>query len=158
MASKKASKNRGKSTTVRNDSEGLHTVRLSKSRKVSARSDEAAIERIKRNLRKMSKDPDISDIYIGKTSAPTGSDSAAYKAMKTRYDENKDEMGITNMNLQYITKSDRYIDNAEKKLIEYNKRTKKAANERGGGGGAPTDQPYKILYIGYKTKGKGKKR
>ena len=148
-----------KKATVRNDSKALYAVRLSKSTKVSAKSDRAAIKRIKEDLRKLASRPDISNIYIGKTSAPTGSVSAAYKAMKTRVDKTKDEMGITDMKLQYITKSDCYIDNAKKKLIKYNnKRTKKAANQKGGGGGACTDQPYKALYIAYKTKGKGKKR
>ena len=144
--------------TVAKDSKALHTVKLSKSKKVSAKSDKEAIKHVKEDLRKLDSRPDISKIYIGKTSAPTGSVSAAYKAMKTRLDEAKDEMGTTDMKLQYVTKSDRYINNAEKELIEYNdKRTKKAANERGGGGGAPTDQPYKILYTAFKTKSKGKK-
>ena len=147
-----------KKAPVRNDSKALHTVRLSKSTKVSAKSDKAAIKRVKEDLRKLDSRPDTSKIYIGKTSAPTGSVSAAYKAMKTRVDETKDKMGITDMKLQYITTSDRYINNAEKELIKYNdKRTKKAANQRGGGGGAPTDQPHNVLYTAFK-KGKGKKR
>ena len=148
-----------KKATVRKGSKALHTVRLSKSTKVYAKSDKAAISRIKQDLRRSGSRPGTSKIYIGKTSAPTGSVSAAYKAMKTRVDKTKHKMGITDMKLQYITKSDSHINNAEKKLIKYNdKRTKKAANQIGGGGGAPTDQPYKILYTATKTKGKGKKR
>ena len=149
----------GRKSTVRKDTKASHTVTLSKSNKVYGRSDKAPINRVKRDLRKLDSRPGVSKIYIGKTSAPTGSVSAAYKAMKTRVDETKHKMGITDMKLQYITKSDRRVNNAEKKLIDYNeKRTKKAANQRGGGGGAPTDQPYKVLYTAFKTKGKGKKR
>ena len=136
-----------------------HTVTLSKSNKVYAKSDKAPIHRVKQDLRKLHGRPDVSKIYVGKTSAPTRSVSAANKAMKTRFDETKDKMGITDIKLQYITKSKPYINNAEKKLIEYNdKQSKKAANQRGGGGGAPTDQPYKILYIAFKRKGKCQKR
>ena len=94
--------------------------------------------------------------YIGKTSAPSNSTDAAYKAMDTRYDNTKEEIGITNMKLQYITTSDRYINNVERGVIEYSNKldehhnTDKTANDRAGGGGAPTNQPYKMLYVAYK--------
>ena len=129
---------------------------LGRTNKVFATTDEDAIERGKQNIRRLHNDPDVTEIYIGKTSAPSKSTDAAYKAMETRYDKTKEELGITNMKLQYITTSDRYINNAERELIEYsNKRderynTDKTANDRGGGGGAPTNQPYKMLYVAYK--------
>ena len=131
-------------------------IELSKNNKVHATNDKALINRAKQDLRRWQDRRDTSKIYIGKTSAPTGGVSAAYKAMKGRVDKTK-KMGTTDMKLLYINKSDSYIKNAEKKPIDYNeRRPKKAGNQTGGRGGAPTDQPYKVLYAAVTRKGKGR--
>ena len=146
-----------KGTTVRRDVKPTQSVRLSKINKVHAKNDKVLIDRVKPDLRRWHKSRDIKSIYIGQTSASTGNVSAANKAMKTRIDKRKHEMGTTEMKLLDITKSSRYADNAERELIAYNKKqSKKAANQRGGGGGAPTDQPHHVVYAALTKKGKGK--
>ena len=148
---------RKRTTPVRRYVNSTQSVRLGKINKVHAKNDKALVARVKPDLRRWHKRRDISDIYIGQTSASTGSVSAANKAMKTRIDKRKHKMGTTDMKLLDITKSSRYADNAERKLIDYNKKqSKKAANQRGGGGGAPTDQPYHVVYAALTKKGKGK--
>ena len=132
-------------------------IKLSKNNKVHATNDKILINRVKQDIRRWQGRRDTSKIYIGKTSAPTGSISAANKAMKSRVDKTKKKMGTTDMKLLYITKSNTKINNAEKKLIDYNdRRPKKAGNRVGGGGGAPTGQPYKVLYAAVTKKGKGR--
>ena len=94
---------------------------------------------------------DITKIYIGKTSTTKKSINAAYDAMQTRVDSYKRELNITDMKLLHIG-SPRNVDHFERKLVRYNmNQGRKARNQTGGGGGAPTEGRHHVLYAALKT-------
>lgn len=94
---------------------------------------------------------DITKIYIGKTSTTKKSINAAYDAMQTRVDGYKRELKITDMKLLHIG-SPRNVDKFERKLVRYNmNQGRKARNQTGGGGGAPTGGRQYVLYAALKT-------
>ena len=94
---------------------------------------------------------DITKVYIGKTSTTKKSVNAAYDAMQTRVDGYKRGLKITDMKLLQIG-SARNVDQAERKLVRYNmSQGRKARNQTGGGGGAPTAGRYHVLYAALKT-------
>ena len=129
-------------------------VQLSSIYQVTANSVNEMLDHVRPNIRRWHNDPKITHIYIGKTSARSNSTDAAYDGIETRIDDAIDRMGATNMKLLYITSSADYIDTAERELIDYNlKQSGKARNERGGGGGAPTEQPYHVLYAALTIRG-----
>ena len=115
------------------------------------------IKRVKDDIRNWHKDEDIFAIYIGKTSTNTKAD--AYAAMNSRNDKTKADLGINEMVLLYLTKSKKRINQAERELIEYNqKQGKKCGNDVGGGGGAPADKQWHVLYAALGKKRKPPKK
>lgn len=101
---------------------------------------------------------DITKIYIGKNRKTKKSINAAYDAMQTRVDGYKRGLKITDMKLLHIG-SARNVDQAERQLVRYNmSQGRKARNQTGGGGGAPTEGRHHVLYAALKTTKRGIKK
>ena len=105
------------------------------------------MERLKQKIRKHGKGAVVE--YIGITS---GTDPV--KAMKSRVDQKKRELGINKMRLLYQTSSRDNCTKVESKLIDYSKTIHGNINKNdigGGGGRIPADsQNYYYVYAAYK--------
>ena len=106
-------------------------------------------KRVEADLRIWHDKPCIKAIYIGKTSAARNTVDAAYDAMEARAHDHilNNFMEITHMKLLYITSSPDRINEAEKKMIAYNKElSQKCLSIRDGAGGNTSTQSHHVLY------------
>lgn len=95
-------------------------------------------------------DYNVRDIYIGIAS---GTDYE--HALWRRYDYRKHEKGITEMIAIYRSSSQQSCRDVERQLEKHlaQEYSDRRLNRTGGGGGAPSSQPYHFVYLAVKRLG-----
>ena len=119
------------------------------------------IKKLQRMVRKMARDdPTIRQFYIG-----IASGVEFHGALKRRFDKKKQGWGITDMFSLYMSEHgpccrvleadlERYFQKVNQDTVKMDAAMPELLNERGGGGGRISGQPYHFVYLAVARSGK----